>query len=76
MEKEKELNLFKLYLISYCENDKIYTDEQLKETVNKDPKSYITDIKIANEIKEKISNARTVEEIEKIATEIHFLLKQ
>jgi len=68
-------NRYKLYLISYCESDKVYSHDGLVNCENKDVYSYINDIKEAKIIKEEISKAQTIEDIEDIAVRIHISLK-
>jgi len=67
---------YKLYLISYCESNKVYSqDNGLVNIESKDVNSYINDSKEAKMFKEEISNAKTIEDIEAIAVRIHISLK-
>ena len=68
---------FKLYLTSYCLSDFIY-DFANKKLVKSQTKHtpYVNDVSIAKDFMDKISDSKTVEEIEFVARKIGYRLKK
>ncbi len=76
MSNKDVIELFRLYLKSYCLSDMVYLQGRLDKVDNKPNGQYINDEKLANKFFDRISDIYDEKELENIAKEIHMILKE